>query len=162
MPDWFVVNLAEADAYRHADFGSAVVFESDQAPFQQLGVNVRWLEPGQPASMYHAEAAQEAYLVLHGEATLIVDDEERALGAWDFVHLPPEAPHVLVGAGEAPCAVLMVGARLGDAQGLRFRVSDAAARYGASVDKDTDDRAEAYAGKSPDFEPREPFWPPGS
>lgn len=160
MPDWFVVNLAEAQAYRHADFGSAVVFESDEAPFEQLGINVRWLEPGRPASMYHAESAQEAYLVLHGEASLIVDDEERALRAWDFVHLPPGVAHVLVGAGESPCAVLMIGARLGEDQGLRFPVSEAAARFGASVEKETGDRAEAYAEKSSGFEPRESFWPP--
>ncbi|MEO8092442.1 MAG: cupin domain-containing protein [bacterium] len=160
MSDWFVVNLAEAQAFRHADFGSGVIFEGADGGFEQLGVNVRWLEPGQPASMYHAEAAQEAYLVLHGEATLIVDDTERALRAWDFVHLPPGTAHVLVGAGEGPCAVLMVGARLGEEQGLRFPVSMAAARYGASVEAETTDRAEAYAGKPSGFEPRQPFWPP--
>lgn len=159
---WFVVNLADADAYRHAEFGSAVVFESDQGAFEQFGINVRWLEPGQPASMHHAEAAQEAYLMLHGEANLIVDDQERALRAWDFVHLPPGAAHVLVGGGDGPCAVLMVGARLGEGQGLRFPVSEAARRYGASVDAETSDRAEAYAGKSSGFEPREPFWPPSA
>ena len=86
--------------------------------------------------MYHSEAAQEAYLVLHGEATLIVEDSERALRAWDFVHLPPDTPHALVGAGEGPCAVVMVGTRLEDA-GLHFPVSEAAARYGASVAEET-------------------------
>lgn len=158
-PDWYVVNLGEAQAYRHADFGSAVVFESDDLPFEQFAINVRWLEPGQPASIYHSEAAQEAYLVIWGEATLIVEDTERPLRAWDFVHLPPETPHALAGAGEGPCAVVMVGTRLSD-PGLSFPVSEAAARYEASVEKETSDRAEAYAGKASGLDPREPFWPP--
>ena len=62
--DWYVINLGEAQAYRHAEFGSAVVFESDERPFEQFAINVRWLEPGQAASIYHSEAAQEAYLVI--------------------------------------------------------------------------------------------------
>ena len=53
----------------------------------------------------------------------------------------------------------MVGARLDD-PGLRFPVSEAAGRYGASVEKETDDRAEAYAGKAAGLEPRSSFWPP--
>src|SRR5204862_7235899 len=99
---------------RHEDFGSGVMFESEIGQFEQLGINVRWLEPGQPASMYHEEAAQEAYLVLHGECILIVEDEERPLRQWDFVHLPPRAPHVLVGGGGGPSAALMIGARLAE------------------------------------------------
>ncbi len=69
---------------------------------------------------------------------------------------------MLVGAGDGPCAVLMVGARLGSDQGLRFPVSEAARRYGASVEAETSDRAEAYSGKSSGFEAREPFWPPSA
>lgn len=160
MPDWFVVNLSEAEAMHHEDFGSGIIFESQLGDFEQLGINVRWLEPGQPASMYHAEGAQEAYLVLHGEATLIVDDAERPLRRWDFVHLPPGTPHALAGAGSGPCAVLMVGARLGEDLDIRFLVSETAARYGASVERETSDRAEAFAGKSSRLEPRPSFWPP--
>jgi uncharacterized cupin superfamily protein len=161
MPDWFVVNLSEAEAMHHEEFGSGIIFESQVGDFEQLGINVRWLEPGQPASLYHSEEAQEAYLVLHGEATLIAEDAERPLRTWDFVHLPPGTPHALVGAGDGPCAALMVGARLGDDQAIRFPVSEAAARYGASVERETSDRAEAYAGRSPELEPRPSFWPPG-
>ena len=159
MSDWFVVNVADAPAYLNPDFGRAVAFEREGAEFEQIGINLTWLEPGRPASMYHSEAAQEAFLVLHGEATLVVDDQERPLRRWDFVHMPPETPHIIVGAGDGPCGVLMVGARLGDAQGIRFPLSEAAARYGASVDTETDDRAEAYAGKAR-FGPGPSFWPP--
>ncbi len=50
--------------------------------------------------MYHWETEQEAFLVLAGEAPLIVEGEERPLRQWDFVHLPPETNHVIVGAGD--------------------------------------------------------------
>ena len=61
--------------------------------------------------MYHAEEAQEDFLVLAGECLLIVEGEERLLRAWDFVHCPPWTEHVFVGAGDGPCLVVGVGAR---------------------------------------------------
>ena len=92
------------------------------------------LEPGQ-SSVYHAEANQEAFLVLAGECRLLVEGEERLLRAWDFFHSPPWTEHAFVGAGDAPCVVLMVGAHVSPE--VRYPVSDLAARYGASVEKET-------------------------
>ena len=63
-------------------------------------------------AMYHWEADQEGFLVLSGEALLIVEDEERPLKQWDYVHCPPGVPHTTVGAGSGPCAILAVGARI--------------------------------------------------
>ena len=40
--------------------------------------------------MYHWEANQEDFLVLSGEALLLVEGEERPLRQWDFVHCPPD------------------------------------------------------------------------
>jgi len=48
--------------------------------------------------------------VLSGECTLIVEDEERQLRQWDYFHCPAETHHVIVGAGDGPCAILMLGA----------------------------------------------------
>ena len=93
--------------------------------------------------MYHWEADQEDFLVLDGEALLIVEGEERPLRAWDFVHCPPETKHVIVGAGDAPCLVLAVGARdksVGANWG-GYTVDEAAAKHGASVDEDTTETA---------------------
>ena len=39
-------------------------------------------------AMYHWEADQEDFLMLAGEALLIVEGEERPLRQWDFVHCP--------------------------------------------------------------------------
>jgi uncharacterized cupin superfamily protein len=141
---WFIVNVAEAAALDTERFGAGVRFEG-ASRFPELGINVRVLQPGQPASMYHRERAQEAFLVLRGECLAIVEGQERRMRAGDLLHLPPGTAHVLVGAGDAPSAVLMVGARKPDL-GLSFPADAAAARYGASVERDTDDRREAYAG----------------
>ena len=99
---WFTLNLRDA-VWRHADDRGAVCvalddFESERRAVQ-FGVNPFVLQPGEPMSMYHWEADQEAFLVVSGEAVLIVEGEERPLRAWDFVHCPPHTKHVIVGAG---------------------------------------------------------------
>ena len=140
---WFVVNAREARWEHTAALGSACTFEGD-APFPAYGINVHVLRPGQPNCMYHAEDAQESFLVLAGECLLLVEGEERRLRAWDFVHCPPWAEHVLVGAGEGPCVVLMVGERR-PALGLRYPVREVALRHGAGVERETERPEEAYA-----------------
>jgi hypothetical protein len=63
------------------------------------------------------------------------------------VHCPPEAKHVIVGAGETSCLVLAVGARdrsTGPNWG-GYTVDEAAQRHGAGVEQDTTDPKEAYA-----------------
>jgi hypothetical protein len=50
---------------------------------------------------------------------------------------------VFVGAGDGPCAVLMIGSRRRDE--AHYPVSDVAAKYDASVTSATDRPAEAYA-----------------
>jgi uncharacterized cupin superfamily protein len=109
----------------------------------QLGVNPFVLMPGEPMAMYHWETDQEDFLVVAGEAILIVEGEERPLRAWDFVHCPPNTKHVIVGAGSGPCVVIAVGARANG--GLGFPADDAAKRHGASVDEDTLNGGVAYA-----------------
>jgi uncharacterized cupin superfamily protein len=157
---WFVVNVADSVAMGIDDDLYGFMFEGGMGSggFAHFGINLRVLGPGKPAAMYHAESGQEAFLVLQGEATLLVEDEERPLRQWDFVHCPPHTAHVIVGAGDGPCVVLMVGARnAGDE--LVFPHSDTAAKYGVSVEEDTDDRAVAYAGWNRPEQRRFP-WPP--
>jgi hypothetical protein len=63
------------------------------------------------------------------------------------VHCPPETKHVIVGAGAGPCLVLAAGARdlsTGPDWG-GYTVDETARRYGASVDEETTEPAEAYA-----------------
>ena len=86
------------------------MFEGDPK-FSELGINIGVMQPGQPACMYHGENAQEDFLILSGEAVLVIEGEERRLKQWDFVHCPPWAEHVIVATGSEPCVVLSVGAR---------------------------------------------------
>jgi uncharacterized cupin superfamily protein len=145
MADWFVVNVRDAEWRTHrGHFGSACTFESRDAPFEQLGINIRVLEPGRPNCLYHRENLQEDFLVLQGEGILLVDGQERPVEAWDFIHLPPGTDHVFVGAGDGPCVVLMVGARSEDEE-LFYPVSELAAKHGASADEDTPSPEVAYA-----------------
>ena len=114
------------------------------AQFAQLGIRIHVLPPGEPNGFYHAENQQEGFLVLSGECTLLVEGEERTPRAWDFFHSPPGTEHTLVGAGDAPCAILMVGSRTDD-WSVRYPVSELAARHGASVERETSEPDEAYA-----------------
>jgi len=142
---WFVLNLADALAVRNDEKGGAMYpLESQESPFGDFGVHVRVVWPGQPSALYHAESGQEGFLVLAGECTLIVEEEERPLRQWDYFHCPPNTRHVIVGAGEGPCAILMIGSRP-EVEILRFPVSEVAVRYGASAANETDEPDEAYA-----------------
>lgn len=157
-PGWFVVNLAEARWRTNDTYGTWCAFEGEHR-FRDVGINVHVLQPDQPACRYHSEGVEEAFLVLSGECRLIVDGEERRLAAWDFFHCAPGTEHVFVGAGDGPCAVLMVGAR-GKDQGLRYPVNELAKRFGASVEAETTEPSEAYAGTPPSVPVPSP-WPLG-
>ena len=37
------------------------------------------------------------------------------MGPWDYLHCPPGTAHITIGAGDGPCAILMVGTRAPDA-----------------------------------------------
>jgi uncharacterized cupin superfamily protein len=144
---WFVLNARET-IWRYTEGRSAICwFEGEAVDFPQLGINVSVLEPGVPMAMYHWEADQEDFLVLAGEALLIVEGEERPLRQWDFVHCPPDTKHTIVGAGDGPCVVLAVGARAhqDDPGWGGYTVDEAALRHGAGVEQDTTIPEEAYA-----------------
>ena len=108
--------------------------------FGQLGIKLAVLEPGKPSGLYHADSAQEDFLVLAGECIARVEGEERRLRRWDFLHCAPGTRHGFVGAGEGACVLLMVGARTA---GRTFDYPE----QGASSSQ------EAYAGY--------PHWRPG-
>ncbi len=156
---WFIVNVRDAEWWFTETRGARCAFENEygEAPveFDQLGINLTVLEPGQ-TGLYHAEENQEAFLVLAGECTLLVENDERRLRAWDFFHAPPWTEHGFVGAGVGPCVILMAGARSGP--GVHYPVSELAARYGASVAEETSDWRVAYATAEWFRRERPPTW----
>ncbi len=141
---WFVVNTREARWRDDGPLGKVCFYEGDSTRFAHLGINVGVLEPGQPACMYHFENEQEDFLVVAGEALLIVEGQERPLRAWDLVHCPPGTKHVIVGAGSGPCILVAVGTRSDREDWGAYTVEAAALRHGAGVERETTSGAEAY------------------
>jgi uncharacterized cupin superfamily protein len=154
-PGWFVVNAGEAAWLRNDAFGGRCVFESNERvlaerpglesqSFTDTGFTLAVLEPGKPTGMYHAESGQEDFFVLAGTCLLLIEEEERPLRAWDFVHCPPGTRHTFVGTGEEPCAILMVGARR-EGGTIVYPRSELALARNAGVETETPRPSEAYA-----------------
>ena len=156
---WFVLNAADARWTRHEKSGQWVSFEPDAHAFAEFGIGIHVVQPGQPNGKYHAEDVQEDFLVLSGECVCLIEGEERRLKAWDFVHCPPGTLHIFVGAGDGPCAILMVGARR-PGRRIHYPRDEVAARYGASAPAATDKPPEAYSDWPDDFQPVRADWPP--
>jgi quercetin dioxygenase-like cupin family protein len=154
---WFILNVADIGWETVPGNGTWCVFESPDAPSQLLGIGVHVLGPGETPGFYHEESEQEGFLVLSGECVAIVEGEERRMGPWDYLHCPPGTRHITIGAGDGPCALLMVGTRSPDHK-THYPVEPAAARHGASVEVPTDSPKEAYVGRPP-FSPARSPWP---
>ena len=157
-PGWFVVNARDAAWMNNDHSGGVCIFESDDFVLRgradldeyvkpQAGFTLRVLRPGRPSGMYHAESVQEDFLVLMGECVLIIEDEERRLRAWDFVHCPPGTGHAFIGSGDGPCVIVATGNRDPDDDTFWrvYKRSDVAHGYGASVEAGTRSGAEANA-----------------
>jgi uncharacterized cupin superfamily protein len=119
------------------------------------------VEPGEPLGKYHNETEQEAYLVLSGEGTLLVEGEERPMMAWDFFHCPPKVSHMFIASGNGPCAILAVGSRSDD-NVLEYPATELAEKYGVSAAKTTNSPEEAYADWPSEMTPGKLDWPPPS
>jgi uncharacterized cupin superfamily protein len=150
---WFVVNAKNARWF-YADGRPALCELEGDVEFSQLGIYIVVLWPGQPMAMYHWEVDQEDFLVVSGEALLLVEGEERPLRQWDFVHCSSRTSHVIIGAGEGPCVVVAVGARAhqeGPDWG-GYPVEEVALKHGAGVEQETNDPDVAYASVTPSRE----------
>jgi uncharacterized cupin superfamily protein len=144
---WFVVNARDAAWVSNPEFGGVCIFESDDFVLRGrpdldeyvkpgAGFTLRVVPPGKPASLYHAESVHEDFLVLQGACVLIVEDQERELRPWDFVHCPPGTAHTFVALGDRPCVLLATGNRRDDLERVYVR-SEPALRRDASVTADS-------------------------
>jgi uncharacterized cupin superfamily protein len=138
---WYVLNAHDAK-WLSNELGWYCNFEGGEH-FPEFGLNLNRLPPGAPMAMYHHEPYQEGFLVLDGEALLIIDGEERTLNRWDYVHCPRDIPHVIVGAGDG-ALVLAVGSRVGP-DGGSYPFDATAVKHGAGVEVETSEPREAYA-----------------
>ena len=103
-PGWFVVNAGEAAWVRNDAFGARCVFESsprvlaerpDAAPqpFAQTGFTLAVLEPASRRACTTRSRARRTSSCSSGTCVLLIEEEERPLRAWDFVHCPPGTRH---------------------------------------------------------------------
>ena len=154
---WFVLNARDARWADRRGRGYEAGLQG-KGDFAQLGIGLYVLGPGEPMAMYHWETDQEDFLVLSGEALLVIEGEERSLRQWDFVHCPAGTKHVIVGAGDERCVVFAVGALENHTVGSRvegtlqgrddwgaYTVDEAALRHRAGVETETTDADVAYA-----------------
>jgi mannose-6-phosphate isomerase-like protein (cupin superfamily) len=149
---WFVLNACAARWYGKPGQGHSLPLTGTdeyeaETFFPMLGMSIRVVQPGEVSTTYHWETEQEDFLVLAGEALLIVEGEERHVGQWDFVHCPPETRHAFVGAGEGSCVILCAGSRQFQKDGPwgLYCADETAARHNAASPEDTQDGAVAYA-----------------
>jgi uncharacterized cupin superfamily protein len=154
---WFILNLGEMAWETVPGFGVWLGFEDPSQP--RVGVHVHVLQPGETNGYYHAEAAQEGFLVLSGECIAVVESEERRMRQWDYFHSPPGTEHITVGAGDEPCAILMFGSP-DPKRKVSWIANEVAAKHGASVARTTSDGTEVYGDDVPEFArvpPPKPF-----
>jgi uncharacterized cupin superfamily protein len=156
---WFVVNVADTISFKHPTAGQYIRFENlDKARFPHYGIGIHVLWPGQANAMYHAESGQESFMVLEGECLLVVEGQERQMKKWDFFHCAPMTRHITIGAGDEPCAILMVGARLQD-EVTEYPHDPLAEKYGAQAPVPTDDPKVAYSELAGEWAPGPFIWP---
>ena len=160
---WFVLNARDARWLEKPGQGHSLPLTGNaeheaETFFPMLGMSIRVLGPGEPSTTYHWETEQEDFVVLAGEALLIVEGQERRLKQWDFVHCPPETRHAFVGAGEGPCVLLCASSRQFQKDGPWgfYCADETAARHNASSPEDTQDGSVAYARFPPSRPTRHP------
>jgi len=74
------------------------------------------------------------------------------------MHFAPGTRHICIGAGDGPCAILMVGAR-GEGKKLHYPVTELAVEHGVAAPEETDDAREAYREWPRNFKQVKATWP---
>src|SRR2546429_8504268 len=85
---WFVLNMRDVRWwYRGHGLEAGLSGDGD---FPQVGIGLTVLGPGEPMAMYHWETDEENFLMLAGEALLIVEGWGAAVAAVGLRALSPE------------------------------------------------------------------------
>ena len=85
---WFVMNARGARWFDKPGQGHSLPLTGHdeyeaETFFPMLGMAIQVVDPGEPTGTYHWETEQEDFLVLSGEALLIVEGQEHRLKQWD-------------------------------------------------------------------------------
>jgi uncharacterized cupin superfamily protein len=140
---WFVENVRDL-RWQENELGATCEFDKHRERFDEFGINLTVLQPGQPMTMYHRERYQEGFLVLRGECVLIVEGREVPLHQWDYFHCPADVAHAIVGSGDELSLVLAVGSRVGP-NVILYPRNETALKHRAGVERETPHPQDAYA-----------------
>jgi uncharacterized cupin superfamily protein len=145
---WFVLNVGEMAWETVPGAGAWLDFGAPDAD-PRMGVHIHVLQPGEAFGYYHAEAAEEGFLVLSGECIAVIENEERRMRRWDYFYSAPGTAHVIVGAGDEASVILMFGSP-DPTRKVEWIANETAARHGASVARTTGRDTEAYGEPLPE------------
>jgi mannose-6-phosphate isomerase-like protein (cupin superfamily) len=100
------VNYEEVEAV-----GGGLHFLRDELDCENLGVSVLECEPGWAGKAHdHADDDQEeVYVLVEGEATVIVDDEDVEMTAGDALRIAPDEQRQIEN-GDGPSTFVLAGA----------------------------------------------------
>ncbi len=157
---WFVLNLADALAVRNEEKGGAMYpLEPQGEPFTAFGVNVHVVWPGEPSALVslrgRARGVPRALGRVHARSSR---SRSGRCGSGTSSIARPGRIHIFVGAGDGPCAILMIGGSARRAAQLsRERGRREVRRLGFA--KETPNPDEAYADWPGEFVPVRLPWP---
>jgi len=159
VPDgagWWVMNARDARWIKRESRGYTVPFtgwtaEEAEGFYHMLGVNLAVLQPGEPLAAYHQETDVEGFLLISGEALILVEGEERPFRQWDYFHCPVGCEHTIIGAGDGSCVMLAMSSRvnMGTDNWGSYTVNEVAQRHNVGVEEETPDAEIAYARWGP-------------
>jgi hypothetical protein len=156
---WFVLNIADALAVRNDEKGGATYpLEPRESPFRDVGIRVPSSRRANRTRSTTPKACRKGFSCSRASARSSWRRTNGRCGSGTTSTVQPVRASVIVGAGDGPCSILMLGARP-DVE-VRYPVSEVAAKYDASAVKDTDDADEAYADWPGEYVPVRLSWPP--
>jgi mannose-6-phosphate isomerase-like protein (cupin superfamily) len=121
VSDYTVLRAADAPDYT-GDAPGAFLGYARPMGSEQLGVNVRVLEPGMahvppgedPALGHSHRTIEEIYFVLEGELTVKLGDETLTLGPRDAVRIPAQTPRATRNESDAVTAFMLISVKVED------------------------------------------------
>jgi mannose-6-phosphate isomerase-like protein (cupin superfamily) len=108
MSDYSKVNLREVDNSSQTD-GVQARFARKYLDSRDLGVTLLVYPPNFKAESAHSHKVQEeAYVVIKGSGSILVDKEEIQLKEWDVIRVKPEAVRAF-SSGDDGLEIIAVG-----------------------------------------------------
>jgi mannose-6-phosphate isomerase-like protein (cupin superfamily) len=121
VSDYTIMRASEAPDYT-GDAPGAFLGYARPMGSEQLGVNVRVLEPGMahvppgtdPSWGHSHRTIEEVYFVLEGDVTVKLGDDVVILGPRDAVLIPAGTPRAARNDADSPAAFLMISRKAED------------------------------------------------